>query len=96
MSEDHGLKSSCTTEGDTVSKNKIMTDIMPLVEHLLSIRGLDSILITEEKHVPLSVCLYVYVYVSGIVSHIVQESPGKKKVCQIGKYSVYLSSLSKG
>lgn len=78
MSEDHGLKSSCTTEGDTVSKNKIMTDIMPLVEHLLSIRGLDSILITEEKHVPLSVCLYVYVYVSGIVSHIVQESPGKK------------------
>lgn len=77
MSEDHGLKSSCTTEGDTVSKNKIMTDIMPLVEHLLSIRSLDSILITEEKHVPLSVCLYVYVYVSGIVSHIVQESPGK-------------------
>lgn len=95
MSEDHGLKSSCTNEGDTVSKNKIMTDIMPLVEHLLSIRGLDSVLITEEKHVPLSVCLYVYVYVSGIVSYIVQESPGKDD-CQIGKYSVNLSSLSKG
>lgn len=58
MSEDHGLKSSWTTEGDTVSKNKIMTDIMPLVEHLLSIRGLDSILITEEKiYLYLCVCM---------------------------------------
>lgn len=70
MSEDHEFKSSWTTKGDAVSKNKVMADNVSLVEHLLSIRGLDSILITEENKVPVSVCLCVYVYVSAIVSYV--------------------------
>lgn len=70
MSEGHRFKSSWTTERDAVSKNKIMTDNMSLVEQSLSISGLDSILITEERKVPVSVCLCVYVYVSAIVSSV--------------------------
>lgn len=61
MSEDHRFKSNWTTERYAVSKNKIMADHMSLVEHLLSIRGLDSILITEEKST--YICVFVCVCV---------------------------------
>lgn len=95
MSEDHGFKSSWTTERDAVSKNKIMADHMSLVEHLLSIRGLDSILITEEKSTYICVFVCVCVSFSYCIICVYRKVQGNN-VCQIGKYSVNLSSLSKG
>lgn len=95
MSEEHGFKSSWTTERDAVSKNKIMADNMSLVEHLLSIRGLDSILITEERSTYICVFVCVWACFSYCIICVYRKVQGKN-VCQIGKYSVNLSSLSKG
>lgn len=78
MSEDHGFKSSWTTERDAVSKNKIMTDNMSLVEHLLSIRGLDSILITEKKSTYICVFVCICVCFSYCIICAYRKVQGKK------------------
>lgn len=83
MSEDHRFKSSWTTERDAVSKNKIMADNMSLVEQSLSIRGLDSILITEEKKY-LYLCVCVCMCMFQLLYYMcVPESSGKKMYAKL-------------